>query len=59
MSVISFLTITNKRGGVKCNPKTVQYGDPQGYILGPLLCLIFMNYISKYTNQFQYILNAA
>ena len=43
---------------MKSNPKTIHYGVPQISILGPLLFLIFINDISKCTNQFKYILFA-
>ena len=41
---------------VNFNPKIILCGVPQGFILDPLIFFLFINDITKCTNQFKYIL---
>ena len=55
--------ITNREQFVSINnvdsiPRVIQCGALQGSILGPLIFLIFINDITKCSNQFKYILYA-
>ena len=57
----SYLTNTEQYASINnmdSNPRVIKCGVPQGSILGPLLFLIFINDITKCSDQFKYILYA-